>query len=649
MKSSNPLLLFFLCKVLSAQAFAAETPHSYNQFCETTAPQMITKLNDATKEETAKIAKLRQNIDELKAKSILVKGVSDIKKGYLSGLARLQKEDSSKLQDVAQNINSIRSTMQNALAISAITMLMKDQDLNHPDAFSIKHLCQNAENAKTKLCAIETAKKSSFLKNPFSRNKTLDDALKSFKKAYVRVEDKADLKKDINSILNEIPKNLDPEVVMDMIQSKSPQVTELVTADFAREDLMKCLDNSQKLSEVQVMNACKVLLNDPNSKNKLQELISFESSALKADVKGKLSPALDALSAKTQNDLSEGLKKFENLSLNSSKEIVGKSYADIKTLTDNISKNTGKNGFAALLGKSEEEGKAFEKQMQEQCAASTDKNSECAKTVNLVLESASFIDQNIIAEINKDQAELAKIRANADFMKLEKLKKYVGDKYLRTCQQHNKEVSVVSTKVDQIDAQGCNVSQGGFTLTSIKGLSADVSDVMSATMFTETLDGRYDGKFAFSKAEVDAYKSLCIGKLDREYPEICDSIHYDSRAQLKVKKEMDWDKLHKENWVEYDFDTGGYKTTKKKHTGLIIAEGVLPVIPSLIPMYFANEQMKYQIDYLTDAALYQKQQMHYYDIYNTQWINGYGNPFSTDYLNNGNLVTGGYNFGGSMI
>jgi hypothetical protein len=649
MKSSNPLLIFSLCSILCAHAFATESAHSYSRFCETTASQMISKLNYATKEETAKISKLRKNIDELKAKSILIKGVSDIKKGYLSGLARLEKEDSKRLQDVAQNLNTIRSTIQNALSISAITMLMKDQDLNHPDAFSVKHLCQDATNAKTKLCAIETAKKGTFLKNPFSKNKTLDDALKSFKHAYVRVEDKADLKKDINSILNEIPKNLAPELVMDMIQSKSPKVTELLTADFAREDLMNCLDNSQKLSEVQIMSACKLLLSDPNSKNKLQELITFESNALKADVRGKLSPAMEALSQKTQSDLSEGLKKFESLSLNSSKEIVAKSYADIKNLTDNISKNTGKNGFAALLGKTEAEGIALGSLMQQKCAAASDKNSECAKIVNFVLENASFIDQDIIAEINKDQAELAKIRANADFMKLEKLKKYVGDKYLRTCQQHNKEVSVIATKVDQIDAQGCSVSQAGFTLTSIKGLSADVSDIMSATMFTETLDQRYDGEFAFSKAEVDAYKSLCIGKLDREYPEICDSIYAEVKAQKLVKKEVDWDKIHKENWVEYDFETGGYKTTKKKHTGLIIAEGVLPVIPSLIPMYFANQQMKYQIDYLTDAALYQKQQLHYYDIYNTQWINGYGNPFSTDYLNNGNLVTGGYNFGGSMI
>ena len=100
-----------------------------------------------------------------------------------------------------------------------------------------------------------------------------------------------------------------------------------------------------------------------------------------------------------------------------------------------------------------------------------------------------------------------------------------------------------------------------------------------------------------------------------------------------------------------EYTPNGPHLTKKKSNFEIIAAGVVPTAASMVPVYFANVQMKQQIKYMTDYGIYQKQQDHYFDYfnnyYNTQWLNGYGNPFDTTYMMNNQIYPMGpqsYNF-----
>ena len=83
----------------------------------------------------------------------------------------------------------------------------------------------------------------------------------------------------------------------------------------------------------------------------------------------------------------------------------------------------------------------------------------------------------------------------------------------------------------------------------------------------------------------------------------------------------------------------------------VIGEGVLPILPNALPIWFGNYQMKNTINTLTDQALLQKQYLHNIDIYNNSpWMYNYnyfsyGNPFATNTSLSTTTSSTGFNFG----
>jgi hypothetical protein len=107
--------------------------------------------------------------------------------------------------------------------------------------------------------------------------------------------------------------------------------------------------------------------------------------------------------------------------------------------------------------------------------------------------------------------------------------------------------------------------------------------------------------------------------------------------------------------VEYDRNSPtGYSAIKKKSNLRVFGEGVLPILPNALPIWFGNYQMKNNINYLEDQAIMQKQYLYNVDIYNqSPWMYNYnyfsyGNPFATNTtLGTTSTTTNstGFNFG----
>ncbi len=756
MKSFHHLFILSLCTSLTlgpVNAFAETkkaamtsenrvnektTPHGYNPgaFCSNGAENMMAKLQDANKEKFDKIAIYKQQIKDLENYDNLINDVTVIKDRYLESVASAAANNAKSDADISKKLDDAKSVLRHGLMLSAISNIAEKEPVRPVETSIAEKKVADTQKIETKYFSIPSGISSIFKadKDPaLNELQKLKETASNFQAISNQMppKDQESLNIEVKKIVNDIPKDISPETILNSLDKDSPLMTHVLTKQISREDLLLCIsDKDTKPS----LDACDRILKNPEDRKKLIEAIGSESTKFTQTLK-KEDSVIKLAKANNKTQLEKTLSNFDVDKSVVSKEETKKSIADAKTdltkysqsytsinmmIKDNLRANqmsindlteksveektketmllkeTDLNGvenffyqkptndkFSALgIDLKTKEGAVQAQKLQQNAIDNAKKdavifNKDCdfdgsQKTENedekiqvckglveklipqIKTMKNSHYDQ--VAELN---VKIQKLAGDNDFAATENLKQYVAEKYLCSCEKNKKNVTTTYDESLAMNANSCSTQF--MTLSKIEGLS-DSSSLIASALYAHEIKMPMDKEgCTFGPEQMKTFTDTCNNNSDisRKFSDICGSITSEYKVKVQnqeiaSKQNAKWEKYHEDNYVEYNRNSPtGYTASKKKSNWRVFGEGVLPILPNALPIWFGNYQMKNNIDYLTDQALMQKQYLHNVDIYNSSpWMYNYnyfsyGNPFATGTT----LPTGttsnstGFNFG----
>lgn len=668
-------------------------------FCTDTAPDTLKKLNEANEANMQKLEDLRQKVVGVTSEMEILNTMGAFRDQYLQGLNAIvssstQTEKVKKEENKLNNLGNLRKVIRNGLMLNAIGMLLKSSNLEKNDAFDISALCKLPSNESQRETKLICSKEMFGLFNSHA----LDKTFANFKLAYKNVNDKNKpaLKEDVQKILDSIPENISPTAVIGLLNTSAPSLSTILNSNVTETDLKKCLNEK---STAEVLQSCERLFPainvDPSKAegNFITQLNKKTNDAVAG--MGGLSDVINEAIKSNMKSLNNQIKIHTQLNQTSFEAIGPKlkqitddtspklkqlgaeqSRATQRELTlagadqtlapaENMKKRTNLEekmardnlGIARLFlpvksdsTLSSEDKIATELKAKWESKCSPPKND---KDVEECLAQMKIINSNIANEKNKYkdrlknlQSEMNKIATDDNFLKVETMKQFIAEKYLRTCAK-NSDITVRDESIKfAISVDG--LCYGGLpqNLMSFESLSNNVNNIFANTKFAKTVQAKSGQETIFNKNEMNSFTSACKGNSNSNISDACELVARENTCHVAVTERIQ-QTIQKEkpiveddkNWVRYD-GNGGYTKIAKKSTLRVVGEGMLPAIPQMIPMFFANYQTRQNIDMLTNQALFQKQMLHSYDIYNSSpWMYnynyfggtayGYGSPFST--------------------
>lgn len=675
------------------------TERGYNQFCSSGAESMMKKLNDLNEDKANRIDALRLELKDIEEHRELVKGVMAIRNNYIESLAKLEREqarakESRKLQEraadhaVADKVDTFKSVIMDGMIINAISLLMKNTQSfnpNDPASFTKDNLCKSSPT--TEIC-----QKDSFFSSIFTGQK-LDKIIKAFGHSYgVLSKDKqADAKAEINTILNSIPEDIKPEAVLKLLSSQSPEVSQLLTSELPREKILECLEDKKPFSS----GACEGIAANEEKRAAIIKAMTPEASALQFSdpQRDLIREAAEEVKSRADNlaasiiasrtippqeikhmDVAEQLMALEKATnradskekLNSGR-IPASGTSTCSGAKNNLrgmsllffkcpNVNVGYDDYYEQLELAQENAKKDAEYFNSKCQKfdTTTDESILKACKEIIAESAEKIEafsskfserakniQNEIANISNDGGRYGAI---------ENMKKYVAEKYIRSCNKKTDSISVTDNSIRMLN---CNNEVGSeLTLRKIYGLGDDVADVIANSSYGRELNfKRASSNSAFSPNETRAFAQTCESaseELRSSFGDVCSLIASENKVAItREKKEQAYNDPN--YYYDSDLKSNTIIKTKKKSALRVFGEGVLPVAPTFIPMWFNNYQTKQNISMLTDQAIYQKQMLHTFDVYNSNpWMYNY-NYFGYGNYGLGSTTTTtsstGFNFG----
>jgi hypothetical protein len=708
------------------------TPHGYNPgaFCANGAETMMAKLQDANKDKFDQITIYKQQIQDLQNYDNLINDITAIKDRYLESVASAAASSSKRDADLAKKLDAAKSVMRNGLILNAISDIANKQDAPAaaPEVIAAK--------PETKFAYISNSLTSMFKadKNPEqSEVKKLKESVTNFQEVSSSLpsDDQESLKLEVKKIVNDIPNDISPETLLNSLNKDSPLMTQLLSKEISREDLLLCLSNKDTKPS---LDACARILKNPEDRKKLIESIGTESAKFTQTVK-KSDNAIKIAKESNKTDLEKTLTNFDTDKSKESMEVTKKSLADAKAelakhsqnytvLNQTIKENLRASQMSVenLTKKSVEEKTKetmllketdlngvenffYEKPTNEKMAAlgidiktkegavaaqvlqqkaidgakenaaifnkdcnfdsstkvenEEDKIKTCKGLVEKLIPQIKTMKNNHYDQVVDLNVKIQKLAGDNDFASTENLKQYVAEKYLCSCE---KEKNNVRSNYDESLVMSANSCKTQFmTLSKIEGLS-DSTSLIAKALYAHEIKMPMDKEgCTFGPERMKTFTDTCNNNssISRSYPEICGSITSEYTVKVKnqeyaSKQNAKWEKYHEDNYVEYDSKSPtGYTAVKKKSTWRVVGEGVLPILPNALPIWFGNYQMKNNIENLTDQALMQKQYLHNIDIYNSSpWMYNYnyfsyGNPFTSTSTTLPSMTSSsnGFNFG----
>lgn len=739
MKSFHQLFIFTLCASLvlgPVSLYAQEkerprvkpenrvnektTPHGYNPgaFCANGAENMMAKLQDANKDKFEQIAIYKQQIEDLQNYDNLINDITAIKDRYLDSVANAAANDSKDNADLVKKLDDAKSVLRHGLILNAISTKMAEKQ-DTPAPAPVKAV----ESAKpeTKLAYISNGLTSLFKadKNPAqSEVQKLQESVTSFEavSSSLPADDQESLKQEVNKIVSDIPKDISPETLLNSLDKDAPLMTQLLSKEISREDLVLCLSNQDTKPS---MDACGRILKNPEDRKKLIEALSTESATFTKTVK-KNDNAIKLAKENNKLELQSTLDNFDTDKSKESREETKKSIADTQEKLTKYSQNytvlnqTIKQNLRAaqtsvedLTKKSVEEKTKetmllketdlngvenffYEKPTQEKMKAlgidiktkegavaaqklqqeaidgakrdaivfnrdcdfdnSTKSENEeakiklCKGLVEKLIPQIKTMKNTHYDQVADLNVKIQKLAGDNDFAATENLKQYVAEKYLCSCEKDKSNVKNNYTESLVMSANSCTTQF--MTLSKIEGLS-DSTSLIAKALYAHEIKMPMDKEgCTFGPERMKTFTDTCNNNssISQKYQDICGSITSEYTVKVKnqeyaSKQNAKWEKYHEDNYVEYNSKSPtGYSAVKKKSNWRVLGEGVLPILPNALPIWFGNYQMKNNIETMTDQALMQKQYLHNVDIYNSSpWMynynyfsyGGYGNPFTT--------------------
>jgi hypothetical protein len=767
MKCFQQLFIFSLCACLSLgpvsvyaetgtetphvkpenRVNAKTTAHGYNPgaFCVNGAETMMAKLEDANKDKFEKITIYKQQIEDLQNYDNLINDVTAIKNRYLKSVVSAAANDANSNADVTKKLDDAKSIIRHGLMLNALSTITEKNENTKPANSqntqktvpnSNKNQSPTNQNIESKYFKIPSGLSSIFKmeKDPvLSEMQKLQQSANNFQEASSKLpeNDQKTLNEEVKKIVNDIPKDISPETLLNTLNKDSPLMTQLLTNQISREDLILCLsDKDTKPS----LDACERILKDPEDRKKLIQAIGSESAKFTKTL-NKDAVAIKVAQEKNQTDLEKTLQNFDlnksQTTLEETKKTITLTQGQLNQYSQNYTlinmmlkdnlrssqtnvdelngktveekakdsmllKETDLNGMenffyekptpdklrALNIDLNTKEG-AFAAQNLQQKAIDNAKqdalifNRDCdfsnqIKSENEIakISTCKGLVEKLVPQINAmknshyDQVvelntKIQKLAGDNDFAATENLKKYVAEKYLCSCE---KDKSKVRTSYDESLVMSANSCTTQFmTLSKIEGLSNSTSMIANALYAHEIKMPMDKESCNFGPEQIKTFTDTCNNNanISNEFQDICSSITSEYTAKVKnqeyvSKQNAKWDKYHKDNYVEYDRNSPtGYTAVKKKSNLRVLGEGVLPILPNALPIWFGNYQMKNNINSLTDQAIMQKQYLYNIDIYNqSPWMYNYnyfsyGNPFNTNttFGTTSTSSSSGFNFG----
>ncbi len=622
------------------------TANGYDRenFCAEGARKKVEHLNDLTKNDVSKIEALKKSINELEAKKKILGDLKSIRNNYINAFESInsEKDIASTIKNEKSNaIDKFKHLLNSNLALNAVTIIAKAP--TDSKAQTIENLCDPKiykENSNLQICKrYDNQAKKAFHNTEIANiNKTLAN----FNEAISKISDKESIKVDIEKILSSIPESIDPNAILEVLNTKSGNLSSAIGNASSREEIFKCLNNNT---------GCENLISETSKRSFLGELIGKEAISVQDDFSKKMVIAKKDILEKNSKDLTDLLHSYDNplekRDERSRKSLNGKTDEMIATLKGRYQAiGLSESDFGELSQNckipEEVKGSAFK-----------EKVTSCQATVNKILKNADATQNELDKEREKLAKELETITHNPKLEKAEKLKQFVIQRYMRGCPEA-KEVKLSSNMT-----QVCNNLAKVNTKPSdqVENLASDFSQVVGRLQRDNAPTSTKGELGLFSKAELREYSVYCQDSSasdDSDVKEVCKKVGQYSSEIKDQKESKEWEEFHKKYYVEYNPSSkNGYDVYEKKSNGRFFAEGLGQTLYTAYPIWLNNYMLSNQIDMMTNQAIYQKQLNYMYTptspwMMNSPYFQGnyFGFPTTSNFnTSNPYLSTPGYNFG----
>ncbi len=667
------------------------TANGYNplEFCREGAEKLMGSLSSPNQGRNEKIAELQAEILSLSQQRQAIAEMNQLSKKYKESLMSLEKISPNDKEKTEKAVDALKGALRNGITLNAVSLLLNeltDEEMKKPEstAFTMSNLCKKEKNTTQEICKkiVEEDKRAEQGVIPrfgqvvadtigiSSEYRKLDKTLASLHGVFQRVkpEDKINLREELKKIIAAIPNDVKPDAILSLLQSKAPTIKGLLEQDVSRESVLACLNEKRPYTEGICMNLAK----DKQSRDGLIQMAGVESLATSQSLKkGHLGVVIKSLHDSLHDETKLAADEFSVMQTekmqalirdvkslgNVLKEQIGSSEKnieesrkpasteDVTTCSEakkqlsgtailffecpnnySLSAEDIQKNFRAALQNAENDANTLDNTCQDMNSnPSEESKKKCKELLSKVVVKIDAQKNKYDQKIAELQLQMKALSSNSEHNALERLKEYTVNRYLNSC-------SVDKSKVEttNVSLSVCNGGeQTDLNLVRLNGLFKDTDAIVQNI--------RPNG---FEFGDLQEYQNTCSSlsqkdeALKNATKDVCDIIASDmKKKQDAVKKE----KVYNDPNYYYDYDSksGNVVKTQKKSAMRVFGEGILPVAPSLIPMWFNNFQTKQNINMLTAQGIYQKQMLYNYEIYNQNpWMYnygyfGYGNPFST--------------------
>lgn len=613
----RPHLLIFLMSAFfihSAESNELDPPGTaYStplNFCQKNASSAMEQLNDMTLEKINEIKKIKAEINSLRANKNLIDSFIKIRKEYLDSYKALASDSSKKEENTSAKLDHFKTLLKTSLTLNTVN-LVATSEKESPNAKSMEQLCKNAKNSKTVLCDYIINKKGD---HNSAEIEVLNKTLSNLYLALDASSNPLKIKEELEIIYKNIPGVIAPEKMLGDLLGNSPSLVKALSESEDKQTIMACLANMEGTSSgVQ----CKKLLDNPRARESVKDILTTEMNTVQKDFSKKkfndFYSTLDSPQLKTKNllltsDFAIYLEKNRDGNHNESKALFDKFKSSCTQIE----------GKLVDVKDCEESSNEIEKNFEDENTQHENKINEAVKKLDLVIS---------------DEGELANI---------EKMKQYIAQKYLRKCDSTNS-----SNLSSNIMAPCFRENNFPGDSAPLKQIESKLSDVIGKLQAENPLSSKKGELGIFSKKEIGVYQNYCdnSGLRNKEVVlNICKDINAESSRLSSQKETHEWEKFNKDYYVQYDpVATKGYRVYEKKSNFKILASGLFQSANNIVPIWMNNMQLNYQIDFMTNQALYQKQMM-YMNSLDSPWMNLPYFPGSYNQVGNGNLMNQGFNF-----
>lgn len=631
------------------------TEHGYDQekFCDALSPNgaktVIENLNKTTEAAVKDINDLKTKINDLEAKRVLLKGVTDLKNDYLEAFKHFDSDEErneEKKKVKAESISNFRKLMNSSLALKSLSLLLKD---GKPSSVTptIKSLCESPLNKKDKdnflFCSRYGEQGNWRGMGNSATSEQINILLKNYTETMDKVanDDKADLTDNVKKIIESIPEEIKPSGTLELLKAKGDDFFSLISKASEEKSLAQCLEDNKN---------CRSLLENDNRENLNNILIAQMQATEQAlgenykKVKAKIDGNMSEEFGKILHTFDNPLEKRNNNSIKNFKDLLVKHK---NALTNKDGLNLDENKYNEFLAACEINDGIKGEELAKKAAT-------CADQVRPFVEGA----QNKIAEIEKEEKDLkAKyedlLKGN-NLYKLERveyLKQFVLQRYVRECPE---------AKTNQLDSNLNNISCTDLAGTlknsnlPISDLAKNLAQTISMLKNESNASTKAGELGTFSKDELKNYTAFCQQMQNDGYDKdqkslidnTCKKVSEYQSAIANKRELSEWKEFNEKYYVKYDESADGhYVAIEKKSNGRILGEGVSQSIGQIYPMLFTNMAMTGQINYMTNQALFQKQMNYVYDPTSPWMMNQM--YFQGNYLPTfpSAMPNAGYNFG----